>query len=182
MRAGTRGLTTALAAALAAAACAAPAASAGTYDVVSCGAPGAGDVNLAWVPEFGGFPPSVPPDPSSYQLADRCLGDLLVQSSSEADNARFLTGASWVITAPSGTRITRLETWRFGVKLRTNSSDPDANPGDQGDTWKIFARDENASIIGGVFGETCETKPGDTSAVRSGRIRASVPPRGRCTG
>ena len=32
-----------------------PTASAGTYDVVSCGAPGAGGVNRAWRPECGGF-------------------------------------------------------------------------------------------------------------------------------
>jgi hypothetical protein len=148
------------ASALVAALAAAPGAWAGTYDVVSCGAPGAAGVNRAWVPEFGGFG-SVPPDPSSYQVVDRCPGDLLAQSAPPPGNAPFLTSGNWVFTAPSGTRITRLETWRFGVKLRTNSGDPDPNNGDQGDTWKIFARDENASIIGGVFGETCETKPGD---------------------
>src|SRR5215207_5887983 len=56
MRARMRGLAefVVVAAALPAGA---PPASAGTYDVVSCGAPGAGGVNRAWRPEFGAFPP-----------------------------------------------------------------------------------------------------------------------------
>lgn len=129
--------------------------------MVSCGAPGAGGVNRAWAPEFGGFPPSVAPDPSSYQLLDQCPSGLIAQSAPPPGNAPFLTSGSWVFSAPSGTRITRLETWRFGGRLRTNSGDPDGRDGDQGDTWETFARDENASVIGGVFGETCQTVQND---------------------
>jgi hypothetical protein len=63
---------------LAAGAAGAPWAWAGTYDVVSCGAPGAGGVNRAWRPEAGGFdgvdpnnnPVHVAPAPASYEIVD----------------------------------------------------------------------------------------------------------------
>src|SRR5262245_31951991 len=76
--------------------------------------------------------------------------------------APFLTSGNWVFTAPAGNRITRLETWRFGVRLRTNQSgDSDPNlDGDQGDPWRVFARDEGAQLIGGVFGENCTAPAG----------------------
>jgi hypothetical protein len=52
-----RGLVGILAASLAAGAFGTGPAQAGSYDVVSCGAPGAGGVNRAWVQELNGFPP-----------------------------------------------------------------------------------------------------------------------------
>lgn len=130
-----------------------PVAAAGTYDVVSCGAPGAGGINRAWRADVYGVPP-IAADPASYTIADQCGTQLFIGTAPPPANAPFLTGASWVFDAPAGTRISQLETWRFGVKLRTGPNDPD------GDTWKIFARDENASVIGGVFGETCSAAPG----------------------
>ena len=143
---------------------------AGTYDVVSCNAPGAGGINRAWKPEYGGFddpnatpPIHIPPDPSSYQLANQCPTQLFVSSAPpDGTAAPFLTSGNWVLTAPAGNRITRLETWRFGVRLRTNQSgDPDPNlEGDQGDPWRVFARDEGAQLIGGVFGENCAAPAG----------------------
>ena len=57
-----------------------PGASAGSYDVVSCGAPGAGGVNGAWRVEYGGFPPDVQPDPSSYQVIDQCPTQLFIRA------------------------------------------------------------------------------------------------------
>jgi hypothetical protein len=149
---------------LAGACAAAPVASAGTYDVVSCGAPGAGGINRAWQPEYGGYPPAgVAADPSSYVIADQCPSQLFISSAPpDGTTARFLTSGNWVLNAPAGNRITRLETWRFGVRLRTNqSSDPDPNTGgDQGDPWRVFARDEGAQLIGGVFGENCSAPAG----------------------
>ena len=134
-----------------------PAASAGTYNVVSCGAPGAGGVNRAWRAEFGGFPPNVEPEPSAYQVLDQCPAQLFVSSAPpDGTTAPFLTSGNWVFDAPAGTRLTRLETWRFGVRLRTSQSDPDpGTDGDQGDPWRVWARDEGAQLIGGVFGENC---------------------------
>jgi hypothetical protein len=139
-----------------------PVAEAGTYDVVSCGAPGAGGINRAWRPEFGGFPPNVPPDPSSYVIADQCPSQLFISSAPpDGTTAPFLTSGNWVFDAPPGNRITRLETWRFGVRLRTAANDPDAGTdGDQGDPWRVFARDDGAQLIGGVFGENCTAPPG----------------------
>ena len=131
-----------------------PPAFAGTYDVVSCGAPGAGGINRAWRPEASGFPPNVAPDPSSYVISDQCPAQLLIQTAPPPANAPFLTGGNWILDAPAGTRITRLETWRFGAKLRTGATNP------EGDPWRIFARDRGAQIIGGVFGETCTAPEG----------------------
>jgi len=139
-----------------------PSASAGTYDVVSCGAPGAGGINRAWRAEFGAFPP-VQPEPSSYQIIDQCPTQLLVSSApGDGTAAGFLTSGNWVFDAPPGTRLTRLETWRFGVRLRTNQSgDPDpGTDGDQGDPWRVWARDQGAQIVGGVFGENCFASAG----------------------
>ena len=125
--------------------------------MVSCGAPGAGGVNRAWRPEFGGFPPNVEPEPSAYQVLDQCPAQLFVSSAPpDGTTAPFLTSGNWVFDAPAGTRLTRLETWRFGVRLRTSQSDPDpGTEGDQGDPWRVWARDQGAQLIGGVFGENC---------------------------
>ena len=47
------------------------------------------------------------------------------------------------------------------MRLRTNPGDPDSSQGgDQGDPWRVFARDEGAQLIGGVFGENCTPPPG----------------------
>ena len=138
---------------LATAAAGVPAASAGRYDVVSCGAPGGGGINRAWRAEASAYPP-IAPEPASYVISDQCGSQLLIQTAPPPGNAGFLTGGNWVFDAPAGNRITRLETWRFGAKLRTGPNDPD------GDTWKIFARDGDANVIGGVFGETCTAAPG----------------------
>ena len=138
---------------LATAAVGVPAASAGRYDVVSCGAPGAGGINRAWRAEASAYPP-IAPEPASYVISDQCGSQLLIQTAPPPGNAGFLTGGNWVFDAPAGNRITRLETWRFGAKLRTGPNDPD------GDTWKIFARDGDANVIGGVYGETCTAAPG----------------------
>ena len=128
--------------------------------------PGAGGVNRAWRAEFGGFPPNVQPDPSAYQVIDQCPTQLFVSSAPpDGTTAPFLTSGNWVFDAPAGTRLTRLETWRFGVRLRTNGGDPDpGTDGDQGDPWRVWARDDGAQIIGGVFGENCSAPAGPSAA------------------
>ena len=124
-------------------------------------------INRAWAPEYGGFTdvdgdPTVPPDPSSYVVADQCPTQLFISSAPpDGTAAPFLTSGNWVFNAPAGTRVTRLETWRFGVRLRTAANDSDPNlDGDQGDPWRVFARDEGAQLIGGVFGESCTAPAG----------------------
>ena len=149
----------------------APAAQAATYDVVSCGAPGAGDSNVAWQPQFTDFTnPNngqyFGPEPQYYDLENAC------GSSSPRLEARpkvggegragFLRGAQWRFDAPDETKITKLVIWRFGVKLRTNEGDPDPNTeGDQGDPWEISGVDAGtAGTLGGNLGETCDAAPG----------------------
>lgn len=147
----------------------APGASAGTYEVVSCGAPGAGGVNLAWTPEFTSFTnPNngqyFAPEPERYDLVDYCGASkpgLEARPKETLGDNGFLRGAQWRFDAPAGTRLTRLTVWRFGVKLRTAQNDPDANvEGDQGDPWEIAGIEANANPIGGRLGETCDAPQG----------------------
>jgi hypothetical protein len=84
----------------------------GTYDVVSCGAPGAGGVNRAWVGE-------IVPSGSPYSIAN-CGSELLGATSSAKQRAGYFTGANWTFTAPAGTTITRLVTWRLGQRFCCN--------------------------------------------------------------
>jgi hypothetical protein len=80
--------------------------------------------------DLAGNPIHIPPAPTSYEIIDQCPSQLLVRSSTaQAGNAPFLTGGNWIFDAPAGTRLTRLETWRFGVKLRTAANDPQTRRG-----------------------------------------------------
>src|SRR5918998_482112 len=121
-------------AALTAALCLAPAgpAAAGTYDVVACGAPGAGGANRSWTGRAD--------DPGSLEVAN-CGAALFGGSSAQPNRtAPFFTSASWTFTAPSGTRISRLVAWRWGRYF--------------GNGWRVSARQGDANIIGGpLFGE-----------------------------
>src|SRR5829696_1726370 len=119
-------------------ACAIPA-EAGTYDVVSCGAPGAGGANRAWTGRAD--------DPSSLEVAN-CGAALFGGSSAQPNRtAPFFTSASWTFTAPSGTRIARLVAWRWGRYF--------------GNGWRVTARQGDGNIIGGpLFGETCNIPSG----------------------
>jgi hypothetical protein len=116
-------------------------ASAGTYDVVSCGAPGAGGVNRAWR--------AVVDVPDVYEAAD--CGSAMYAGSSAVPGRRapYFTSANWLFEAPAGTRITRLVTWRYGQGFCCNG-------------WKVAAYDGQANIIGGPFGETCTAPQGFT--------------------
>jgi hypothetical protein len=112
---------------------------AGTYDVLSCGAPGAGGVNRAW-----GAKVDVP---GVYDVAN--CGSELFAAGSAAPNqtAPYFTSANWEFVAPTGTRISRLVTWRYGLSYCCNG-------------WKVAAYDGSANIIGGPFGETCTPPQG----------------------
>lgn len=117
-------------------------ASAGTYDVVSCGAPGAGGANRAWVGE-------IVPAGSAYSIAD-CGSELLGATSSARQRAGYFSGANWTFSAPSGTTVARLVTWRFGQVFCCNG-------------WGVAAYEANGNIVGGGFGgETCAPPQGFT--------------------
>ena len=117
----------------------AQAAYAGSYDVVSCGAPGAGGVNRAWTARVDVA--------DAYETAD--CGEALFAGSSAQPNrtAPYFTSANWIFAAPAGTRITRLVTWRQGLSYCCNG-------------WKVAAYDGQANIVGGPFGETCTPPQG----------------------
>jgi hypothetical protein len=117
-------------------------AQAGTYDVVSCGAPGAGGVNRAWVGE-------IIPAGSPFQIAD-CGPELLGATSSTKQTAGYFSGANWTFTTPAGTTISRLVTWRYAQLFCCNG-------------WGVAAYQANGSIVGGGFGgETCVPPEGFT--------------------
>jgi hypothetical protein len=110
-------------------------AQAGTYDVVSCGAPGAGGINRAWVGE-------IIPAGSPYTIAD-CGSELLGATSSPQQTAGYFSGANWTFTAPSGTTIAKIVTWRYGQLFCCNG-------------WGVALYQSNGNIVGGGFGgETC---------------------------
>src|SRR4051794_39040929 len=113
------------------------AAHAGTYDVVSCNAPGAGGVNRSWAPTYTAI--NQPPRPEMYDVYDDCAGAAhgLVANShngnAEYGNAPFLTGGVWMFSAPAGTTITHATVWRHAIKYRTHEDDPPGGA-DEGDT------------------------------------------------
>jgi hypothetical protein len=145
---------------------AAPAAAdAGSYDVVSCNAPGAGGVNRAWVATYSAI--NQPPRPEMYDVYDDCSGaqgqgGLVANShngNAEYGNAPFLTGGVWQFNAPAGTVISHVTVWRHAIKYRTHEDDPPGGA-DEGDTWLTGAQQENGNIIGGSTGETCHPPAG----------------------
>ena len=74
---------------------------------------------------------------------------------------RFLTQRQLGLqTRRPATRVTRLETWRFGVTLRTAGDRDGSRAATKATPGAIFARDEGAQLIGGVFGETCTAPAG----------------------
>ena len=100
------------------------AAHAGTYDVVSCNAPGAGGVNRVVGADRT--------PRSTGRRARRCTtstttarapaGGLVANShngNAEYGNAPPLTGGVWLFTAPAGTMITHATVWRHALKYRT---------------------------------------------------------------
>src|SRR3954447_2224022 len=91
---------------------------AGSYDVVTCNASGAGGLNHSWAPTYTAL--NQPPRPEMYDVYDDCSGargqgGLVANShngNSEWGNAPFLTGGVWMFAAPAGTTITHITVWR----------------------------------------------------------------------
>ena len=82
-------------------------ASAGTYDVVACNAPGAGGVNNSWAGQATGFNER---SSRAAELRDRRrlprrasrVWSRARSGSAAASAAGFLTGAAWSFVAPGG--------------------------------------------------------------------------------
>src|SRR5215207_6130009 len=146
-------------AALAVLAFAAPA-SAGTYDVVSCGAPGAGGVNRAWQvsPDFDDrFWDLVPSCPELSAFSERRAGVV----------APNLTGAGFELAAPAGAILDRMIIWRTGYRF--------ASDGTAQGPWVVQGYRADASVIGGpLTGETCIIASGQ-SFCRFGAEGAMAP-------
>ena len=143
-----------------------PAASAGTYDVVSCGAPGAGASIVRGRRSTAGSPcrrrSEHPAGPGSYVIADQCPSQLFVSSAPpDGTVAPFLTSGNWVFRPRPAPRVTRLETWRFGVQAAHGRQRSRSQPGRRpGRPVAGLRRDEGAQLIGGVFGENCTAPAG----------------------
>lgn len=124
-------------------------ASAGTYDVVSCGAPGAGGVNRAWqiAPGF---------DDRFFDLAPSCAELSAWSERRPGVVAPNFTGAGFQLTAPQGAILDRMVIWRTGYRFNNTGSD-------QG-PWSVQGYKGDATVIGGPFtGETCHIPPGQIS-------------------
>jgi hypothetical protein len=120
---------------------AAPAtARAGTYDVVSCGAPGAGGVNRAWqiAPDF---------TDAYWDLRPSCPSLEALSEPRAGVTAPYFTGAGFQLVAPAGATLDKMVIWRHGYRFNHDL----LVQGYRGD----------ASVIGGpVTGETCTIPPG----------------------
>jgi hypothetical protein len=135
----------ALIAGIAALAGAAPA-GAGTYDVVSCGAPGAGGVNRAWqvAPRF---------DDRFWDLTASCPELAAWSERRPGAVAPNFTGAGFELKAPPGAILDRMVIWRTGYRF--NSTGSAQGP------WAVAGYRGDSTVIGGPFtGETCLIPPG----------------------
>jgi len=119
---------------------------AGTYDVVSCGAPGAGGVNRAWQPA-GDF------DDRFFDLAPTCPELSAWPERRPGVTAPNFTGAGFQLDAPAGAILDRMVIWRTGYRF--------ASDGTPQGPWVVQGYKADASVIGGpVTGETCVIQPG----------------------
>ncbi len=121
-------------------------ASAGTYDVVSCGAPGANGVNRAWQ-VYPGF------DDRYWDI--KTTGPELGAWSERRPGvaAPYFNGAGLHIKAPPGAMLDRMVIWRTGYRF--NSTGSADGP------WEVAGYRGDGTIIGGpLFGETCPLASG----------------------
>jgi hypothetical protein len=114
---------------------------AGTYDVVSCGAPGAGGVNRAW---------QVAPDlDDRFWDIDATCPELSAWSERRAGvMAPNFSGAGFQLVAPAGTVLDKMVIWRTGYRFN--------NTGSAQGPWVVQGYRGDATVIGGpLAGETC---------------------------
>ena len=133
---------------------------AGTYDVVSCGAPGANGVNRAWqVARRSTTASSTSRPPARSSRRGR--------SGAPASTAPNFTGAGFQLNAPAGAILDRMVIWRTGYRFD--------NTGSGQGPWVVQGYKADASVIGGpLTGETCVIPPG-TGVCRFGAEGAMAP-------
>lgn len=116
---------------------------AGTYDVVSCRAPGAGGVNGAWEPGYGAYP-NPDPEPGQFDVIQECPGPrtFLLARSKEGNgvDAFWAHSAYLRFDAPPGTTIARARLWRHGQTVRADATDGG------GEEWDILAQTDDGAL------------------------------------
>src|SRR3954447_8317110 len=174
MRAGMRGLT-ALAAALAATTLGVPVARAGTYDVVSCNAPGAGGVNNSWSWGVEAFGSSVSgDDPDHFAVTGSCSSPTGLRGGSNpsASASRWGLIGRFKFVAPAGTDVRRVTLWRYTTA--TQSTDNPGTPANESGSWELAARFCTSPLLtdsrlpgAGFYANPCHTgSAGYSSASR----------------
>jgi hypothetical protein len=131
---------------------------AGTYDVVSCTAPGAGGVNHSLTYAAESYDPQYNGQVGGWYEADSSCADGLIARTRTVDGtvAKWLTAGYWTFAAPPGTTIVGLSSWRFGEARDSGGDDPNTSYIDEGDHWRIDVVDHTGQPIGGPGGgETC---------------------------
>jgi len=116
---------------------------AGTYDVVSCRAPGSDGINRAWVAGYGAFP-NPDPQPSQFDVLQECPGArsfLLARSrAQDGIDAFWLHSAYFRFDAPPRTSISRIRIWRHGQTVRADGADGGA------EEWDVFAQTDDGNL------------------------------------
>jgi len=131
-------------------------AAAGTYDVVSCGAPGAGGVNRAWQ-LYPGF------DDNFWDATASCPQLTATSETRAGVRAPYFTGAGFHIRAPAGATLDKMVIWRTGYKFANTAG------------WAVAGYRGDGTVIGGqLAGETCNIVPGELSC-RFGTVGAMSP-------
>ena len=177
VRGGSRG-------ALAAALLAPAGAQAGTYDVVSCGAPGANGRNNSLEYAATSFDPQ-------YAAPGAAAGTRATRAAPTGwSRARARSTAPWRNGSPAPTGLHRARraprssaftSWRFGEARDQGGDDPNTPLTDEGDHWRVEVVDHTGQPVGGPGGgETCGHPLGSTSA-RSARPAACAPTTGSST-
>jgi hypothetical protein len=117
-------------------------AQAGTYNVVSCRAPGANGVNAAWKVTYGALDPN--PTPDQFDVIQECPGprSFLLARGRAADgiDAFWAHSASFRFDAPPGTTISRIRMWRHGQSVRADTTDGG------GDEWRTVAMTDDGRL------------------------------------
>jgi hypothetical protein len=115
---------------------------AGTYDVVSCRAPGAGGINAAWTPGYGALDPN--PTPEQFDVIRECPGPrtfLLARSKAQDGVDAFWAHSAFLrFEAPPTTSISRIRLWRHGQSVRADATDG------SGDEWDVFAQTDDGFL------------------------------------
>jgi hypothetical protein len=142
--AGTRIAVRAAPAAAALALLAPAGAQAGTYDVVSCRAPGADGINRAWTVGYGAYPSHDLAQPEKFDVVQECPGArtfLLARSTArDGIDAGWARSAFLRFDAPAQTVISRIQLWRHGQSVRADGADGG------GDEWDVFAQTDDGSL------------------------------------